>query len=58
MSEEEKVKMTVEIPRSLWKRAKLRAVEEERDLRELVIEALLSYLGSGPAKKRGAKDAR
>lgn len=58
MPEDEKVKMTVEVPRSLWKRAKLQAVEEERDLRELVIDALLSYLGSVPGKKRGAKDAR
>ena len=52
---EEKVKMTVAIPRSLWKKSKLRAVEEERDLRELVIDALERYLGG---TKKGGRDAR
>jgi hypothetical protein len=51
---EEKVKVTVAIPHSLWKRSKLRAVEEERDLREIVIESLERYL----AEKKGAKHAR
>jgi hypothetical protein len=52
----ENVKMTVAIPRALWKRSKLRAVEEERDLRELVIEALERYL-AGKSRK-GEKHAR
>lgn len=46
--------MTVEIPHSLWKRSKLQAVHEERDLREIVIEALERYL----AEKKGLKHAR
>jgi hypothetical protein len=50
------VKMTVAIPRALWKRSKLRAVEEERDLREIVIEALERYL-EGKSRK-GEKHAR
>jgi RNA polymerase-interacting CarD/CdnL/TRCF family regulator len=52
----EKVKMTVEVPRALWKRSKLRAVEEERDLRELVIEALERYLAE--KSRKGEKHAR
>jgi hypothetical protein len=49
---DEKVKLTVEVPRSLWKRAKLRAVEEERDLRDVVIESLERYLDGVPKKGR------
>jgi hypothetical protein len=52
----ENVKMTVAIPRALWKRSKLRAVEEERDLRELVIEALERYLAG--KSRNGEKHAR
>jgi RNA polymerase-interacting CarD/CdnL/TRCF family regulator len=52
---EEKVKMTVMVPRSLWKRSKLRAVEEERDLRELVIDALERYLAEKKGGKHGAR---
>ncbi len=51
---EERVKMTVAIPHSLWKRSKFRAVEEERDLREIVIDALERYL----AETKGTKHAR
>jgi hypothetical protein len=40
MEEEELVQVTVRIPRSLWRRAKVRAAEEERDLRDLVMEGL------------------
>jgi hypothetical protein len=53
---EEMVKMTVAIPRALWKRSKLRAVEEERDLREIVIEALQRYLER--KSEKGEKHAR
>jgi RNA polymerase-interacting CarD/CdnL/TRCF family regulator len=52
---EEKVKMTVMVPRSLWKRSKIRAVEEERDLREVVIEALERYLKDRRGGKHGAR---
>jgi len=46
--------MTVAIPHSLWKRSKFQALHEERDLREIVIEALERYL----AEKKGVKHAR
>jgi hypothetical protein len=53
---EDLVQLTVRIPRSLWKRAKLRAVEEERDLREIVMESLEAYLRTKP--KKGGKRGR
>jgi len=48
---EEKVKLTVEIPRDLWRRARVRAAESDSDLRTVVISALLEYLGQRAAKK-------
>jgi hypothetical protein len=49
----EEVKRTsLDLPLDLWKRAKVRAVEEGRDFRSLVIEALERYLAS-KAKKGG-----
>jgi hypothetical protein len=50
---EDLVQVTVRIPRSLWKRAKLRAVEEERDLREIVMESMERYLAEKKSKKGG-----
>ena len=54
---EDLVQVTVRIPRALWKRAKVRAVEEERDLRDVVMESLERYLGEKP-KKGGSRGAR
>lgn len=54
---EERVKVTVFLSRGLWKRAKFQAVEEERDLREIVTEALEEYL-SKRGGTRGGKHAR
>ena len=34
------VKTTLLLPEELWKRAKVRAAEERRDLRQLLIEGL------------------
>jgi hypothetical protein len=48
--EGERVKVTVHLDRGLWKRAKLQAVQEERDLRELVDQALREYLAKREAK--------
>ncbi len=50
--DEDKVKLTVEIPRDLWRRAKVRAAETDRDLRSVVIEALEALLAKS---KKGAK---
>lgn len=42
--QEDRIKLTVEIPKTLWKRVKHRAVEEERDVWRIVTEALERYL--------------
>jgi hypothetical protein len=39
------MKTSVDIPDDLWKTAKIRAVEEHKDLRDIIIEALKEYLG-------------
>lgn len=47
---EERTKLTVEVPTDLWKRVKIRAVEEDREVWRIVTEALETYL-----KRRGGK---
>ena len=51
---EDRVKVTVFLSRALWKQAKFQAVEEERDLREIVTDALEEYL----AKRKGSKGGK
>jgi len=46
-------RLNVEVPKDLHRRAKLRAVETDRDLREIVIEALEAALE--PSKPRKAE---
>ncbi len=50
----DRVKLTVEIPRTLWKRVKHRGIEEGRDLWKIVTEALERYL----SEKKGGQGAR
>ncbi len=38
------VKTTLLMPEDLWKAAKIRAVEEGRDLRDVLLAALVRYL--------------
>lgn len=40
------VKTTVELPEGLWREAKIRAMDERRDLRAVIIEALEMLLKS------------
>ena len=54
MAEQEAVKVTVTIDRDLWKRAKIQAIREDRDLRELVVEALQRYLSTKEKKPHGS----
>jgi hypothetical protein len=42
----ETVKTTLLMPRDLWQRAKVRAVEERRDLKDLLLEGLELVLRS------------
>ncbi len=48
------MKTSVEIPDNLWKAAKIMAVEETKDLKTIIIEALEEYLKS-KKKKEGGK---
>jgi hypothetical protein len=50
--EKDLIRLNVEIPRELWRRAKVRAAETDKDLRELVMEALENHL-AGKTKKGG-----
>jgi hypothetical protein len=50
----DRIKLTVEIPRALWKRVKHQGIEEGRDLWLIVTEALEAYLAKAE-KKGGAK---
>jgi hypothetical protein len=43
------VKTTVDLPRALWREAKVRAMDEGTDLRQIIIAALGAYLA-----KKGA----
>jgi hypothetical protein len=44
MADDDKAKVTLNLPKSLVKQAKHRAVDEERDLQDLVADALRAYL--------------
>lgn len=51
VNQEAKVKTTVDLPESLWRATKMRAIEERTDLRRIIIAALESYLKAGKAGK-------
>lgn len=43
------VKTTVELPAEVWRAAKIRAMDDQTDLRTVVIEALRKHLHLGGA---------
>lgn len=45
IAREEVSQLNVRVPRSLHKRLKIKAVQEDREVAELVAEALRAYLG-------------
>ena len=49
------IKTTLELPEPLWRRAKIRAMDERTNLRSVVIRALEAYLGTEPTAMRGRK---
>jgi hypothetical protein len=51
------VKTTVELPADLWRAAKIRAMDEQIDLRTVLIRALERYLGGreGTPGERGGR---
>jgi predicted transcriptional regulator len=48
------MKTSLDIPDDLWKAAKHLAVEEHKDLRDIIIEALKDHL----KKKKGHEDTK
>ena len=47
------MKTSVDIPDDLWKASKILAVEEGKDLRDIIIDALQDYLSKkGKVKKQ------
>jgi hypothetical protein len=44
-SQHPNVKTTVDLPEDIWRAAKIRAVDDRRDLRSVIIAALRTYLG-------------
>ncbi len=49
------VKTTVDLPEVLWRAAKIRAMDERRDLRQVIIAALEAYLKT---KAKAGKEGR
>jgi hypothetical protein len=50
----EVVKTTVRLPVALWRAVKVRAVDERRDLQDVIIAALTAYVGQSlPRSKKG-----
>lgn len=48
----ERLKTTVVLSRDLWKRARIKAVEEETDLSTLIAKAIEAYLKGKARKER------
>lgn len=44
------MKTTVDLPEDLWRKAKVRAMDERKDLRQVIIVALEAYLKSKPRR--------
>jgi metal-responsive CopG/Arc/MetJ family transcriptional regulator len=51
----ETVKTSVELPEDLWRAAKILAMDEKKNLQEVIADALRNHL---KAKKGGKKDER
>ena len=52
LSRSDVVKTSVALPRELWKRAHVRALDEDRDLQDVIASAIELYLKS-PLKRAG-----
>ena len=51
---EEKIKTCLALPRSVWREARIRAMDENRQFQEVVATALIAYLAT-PIKKEGRR---
>ncbi len=55
-TEAAKVRTTIELPGDLWRRARHRMVDDDSDLRGVIIAALTLYLDE--PRKEGKRNAR
>jgi hypothetical protein len=55
MGKGERVKTTVGLERSLWEKARIRAVQEGRDLQDVIADALTAYLRTPVVRKEGGR---
>ena len=46
-------KTTLRLPRSIWRAAKIRAMDEDRDFQDIVADALKAYLKTKLKKAKG-----
>jgi hypothetical protein len=46
----QRIRLNVEVTKDLWRRAKLRALDTDKDLRDVVIEALEALLAKPPKR--------
>ncbi len=53
--DEETVKTTVRLRRSLWRNARVRAIDDGTDLQTIVSEALAAYLDGRGRRRGGSK---
>ena len=49
------VKTTVDLPQDLWRATKIRAMDEQSDLRSVIIAALRVYLDSREDARKSTK---
>jgi hypothetical protein len=50
MQKKETVKTTFNFPREIWEAAKIQAIKERVDLKDIVVKALEAYLKKGGQK--------
>lgn len=54
MAVDEKARLTAEIPKELMRRVRVRAAETDREIRDIVIEALETFLDA--KQKKGGRN--
>jgi hypothetical protein len=47
MANEQVIRTTIRVPQWLWDRARHKAIDENKSLQDLVVAALVKYVGKG-----------
>jgi hypothetical protein len=55
MADESKARLTAEIPKELMRRLRVRAAETDREIRDMVAEAIEAYLNSSRSPKKASR---